>query len=75
MKRRDEVSWSDDMDRAMDKNPEMFGMVIDDHGNPVVSESNRADARAQRGACASCGHIRMDPIHDMRSEGYHPYSR
>ena len=32
-------SWADEMDRAQAQHPEQFGMVLDDHGNPVATPS------------------------------------
>lgn len=30
--------WSDDMDRAMEQNPEQFGMVLDEQMNPIEAQ-------------------------------------
>lgn len=31
--------WEKEMSRDMDEHPEWFGMVLDDHGNPVPATS------------------------------------
>ena len=35
--------WVADMDRDMEEHPEWFGMVIDDHGNPVEPKSEKVE--------------------------------